>query len=101
MLPGNYDGLADAAHSLAGRTGTFGFARLATTAGRFEFALRTSAAEAPIVARDLIEALEDSLQEMRRHADLVSLLPHAEDPMGQHLIDRGTNETSTPADATR
>jgi len=60
-------GLADAAHSLAGSAGMFGFDRLAATARSFQRAVQTNAAETPAHVASLSAALEESLAEMYRH----------------------------------
>lgn len=58
--------LAEAAHSLAGSAGLFGFARLAAVARRFECAVETGTAAAEAAASDLILALEATRRELNQ-----------------------------------
>ena len=67
--------LADAAHTLAGSAGMFGFERLAMVARRFEQAVQTNAAEAPDLAEALCAAVEASLQEMHSRAPASAAAP--------------------------
>ncbi len=59
------DSLAEAAHSLAGSAGMFGFERPADLARRFERAIQTGAADAPALAGGLVDALVALLQKVR------------------------------------
>ncbi len=65
------DALADAAHTLAGSAGMFGFTRLATMGRGVERAVQTSAADLPARADELRAAVEATLHEIagRRHLD--------------------------------
>jgi PAS domain S-box-containing protein len=56
------DRLAEAAHTLAGSAGMFGFERLAMISRRFEPAARCGAAEAPDLADGLSHAINATLQ---------------------------------------
>jgi CheY-like chemotaxis protein/HPt (histidine-containing phosphotransfer) domain-containing protein len=56
------DELADAAHSIAGSAGMFGFERLTSLGRRFERAVNDGAADAPALAESLSAALETTLQ---------------------------------------
>ena len=67
--------LADAAHTLAGSAGMFGFERLAMVARRFERAVQTNAAETPDLAEGLCAAIEASLQEMHHRAPVSAAAP--------------------------
>ena len=67
--------LADAAHTLAGSAGMFGFERLAMVARRFERAVQTNAAETPDLAEVLCAAIEASLQEMHSRAPASAAAP--------------------------
>ncbi len=67
--------LADAAHTLAGSAGMFGFERLAVVARRFERAVQTNAAETPDLAEGLCAAIEASLQEMHSRAPASAAAP--------------------------
>ena len=67
--------LADAAHTLAGSAGMFGFERLAMVARCFEQAVQTNAAEAPDVTEALCAAIEASLQEMHSRAPAGAVAP--------------------------
>jgi signal transduction histidine kinase/HPt (histidine-containing phosphotransfer) domain-containing protein len=58
------DELTDAAHTLAGSAGMFGFARLSIIGRRFERAVRTGAAEATDVADGLDAAVVAALHEI-------------------------------------
>jgi signal transduction histidine kinase/DNA-binding response OmpR family regulator len=66
--------LAEIAHKLAGGGGTFGFLHLAAAARRFERAVASSMADAPVLAGGLSAAIEASLPTMRERA-LVDDLP--------------------------
>lgn len=57
--------LADAAHSLSGSAGMFGFRCLANAACRFENAVRTAGPEVPALASSLGAAIEASLEELQ------------------------------------
>jgi PAS domain S-box-containing protein len=57
--------VADAAHSLGGAAGTFGFTRLAETAKMFERSTRLDATEIPKLSELLIEAVEASILKFR------------------------------------
>jgi PAS domain S-box-containing protein len=54
--------LAEAAHTIAGSAGMFGFERLTSVGRRFERAVQAGAAEAPALADGLSAALEVTLQ---------------------------------------
>ena len=56
------DELAEAAHTIAGSAGMFGFERLTSLGRRFERAIQGGAPEAPALADGLIAALEVTLQ---------------------------------------
>jgi PAS domain S-box-containing protein len=56
------DELAEAAHTIAGSAGMFGFERLTAVGRRFERAVQAGAAEAPALADGLSAALEVTLQ---------------------------------------
>jgi PAS domain S-box-containing protein len=56
------DELAEAAHTIAGSAGMFGFERLTSVGRRFERAVQAGAAEAPALADGLSAALEVTLQ---------------------------------------
>ena len=56
------DELAEAAHTIAGSAGMFGFERLTSLGRRFERAIQAGAAEAPALADGLAAALEVTLQ---------------------------------------
>ncbi|WP_216856143.1 response regulator, partial [Acidisphaera sp. S103] len=56
------DELAEAAHTIAGSAGMFGFERLTAVGRRFERAVQAGAAEAPALADGLSAALEITLQ---------------------------------------
>jgi signal transduction histidine kinase/CheY-like chemotaxis protein/HPt (histidine-containing phosphotransfer) domain-containing protein len=56
------DELAEAAHTIAGSAGMFGFERLTTIGRRFERAVQTGAADAPALAEGLGAALEVTLR---------------------------------------
>jgi HPt (histidine-containing phosphotransfer) domain-containing protein len=55
------DELAEAAHTIAGSAGMFGFERLTSLGRRFERAIQAGAAEAPALAEGLSAALEVTL----------------------------------------
>jgi CheY-like chemotaxis protein/HPt (histidine-containing phosphotransfer) domain-containing protein len=55
------DKLAEAAHTIAGSAGLFGFERLTAVGRRFERAVQAGAAEAPALAEGLSAALEATL----------------------------------------
>jgi len=54
--------LAEAAHTLAGSAGMFGFERLAAAGRGFEWAVQSGAAEAPALAAELCAAVEAARQ---------------------------------------
>ena len=56
------DQLAEAAHTIAGSAGMFGFERLTTVGRRFERAVQAGAADAPALADGLSAALKVTLQ---------------------------------------
>jgi hypothetical protein len=56
------DELAEAAHTIAGSAGMFGFERLTSVGRRFERAIQAGAAEAPALADGLSAALQVTLQ---------------------------------------
>jgi HPt (histidine-containing phosphotransfer) domain-containing protein len=56
------DELAEAAHTIAGSAGMFGFERLTSLGRRFERAIQADAVEAPALAEGLSAALEVTLQ---------------------------------------
>jgi PAS domain S-box-containing protein len=56
------DELAEAAHTIAGSAGMFGFERLTAVGRRFERAVQAGAAEAPALADGLSAALQVTLQ---------------------------------------
>jgi hypothetical protein len=58
--------VADAAHTIAGSAGMFGFVCLAAKAREFERAFQAGAADLSAVTLDLRMAIEDSLAEIRR-----------------------------------
>jgi HPt (histidine-containing phosphotransfer) domain-containing protein len=66
------DQLAEAAHTIAGSAGMFGFERLTTVGRRFERAVQAGAADAPSLADGLSAALEVTLQAIHDRA-LVAL----------------------------
>ena len=59
------EGIADAAHALAGSTGMFGFERLSVMGRRFERAIQIGTPDVPILAIGLSAALEGALLEVR------------------------------------
>ena len=59
------DALAEAAHTLAGTAGMFGFHRLSAMGRSFERAVQSGAPEAPDLADGLCAAIDATLQEMR------------------------------------
>ncbi len=59
------DELAEAAHTLAGSAGMFGFKRLAATGRSFEQAVRSGAAGASALADELRAAVEAALREIQ------------------------------------
>ncbi len=59
--------LAEAAHSLAGSAGMFGFERAAAVSRRFERAIQSRAPDVSLLADDLAAALEVTLQEIKAH----------------------------------
>jgi signal transduction histidine kinase len=67
----NAAALGEAAHSLAGSAGMFGFMRVADVGRRFEHAAEAGAADLPSIAADLIAALEAA------HSAILSRLPMA------------------------
>jgi signal transduction histidine kinase/DNA-binding NarL/FixJ family response regulator len=63
--PGAADGwLEDAAHTLAGSAGMFGFERMSRTASSFEFALKVNNVDLPLHAARLEVAILETLEEI-------------------------------------
>jgi N-acyl-L-homoserine lactone synthetase/HPt (histidine-containing phosphotransfer) domain-containing protein len=60
--------LAEAAHTLAGSAGMFGFKRLALASRYYERAMETESGETPTLIESLIAALESTLPELEREA---------------------------------
>jgi PAS domain S-box-containing protein len=65
------DELADAAHTLAGSAGMFGFERLTVVGRRFERAVHAGAAEAPALADGLSAALTATLEALHERTLVV------------------------------
>ena len=65
-------GLAEAAHALAGSAGMFGFERIAAVARLFENAAQKASPETQALARQLVLALEISLDIVQQRAALCS-----------------------------
>ena len=63
--------LADAAHTIAGSAGMFGFERLTVVGRRFERAVHAAAAEAPALADGLSAALTATLEALHDRAVVV------------------------------
>jgi len=61
----NGDELADAAHTIAGSAGMFGFERLTTVGRRFERAVHAGAADSQALAHGLRAALEATLEVLK------------------------------------
>jgi CheY-like chemotaxis protein len=61
-------GLAEAAHTLAGSAGMFGFARLSFVSRQFERAVETASREIRFATQSLVAALEATLAELRIEA---------------------------------
>ncbi|HET6307091.1 MAG TPA: PAS domain S-box protein [Rhodopila sp.] len=66
------DELAEAAHTIAGSAGMFGFERLTSLGRRFERAIQAGSAEAPALAEGLIASLEVTLQTIHDRAMLAT-----------------------------
>jgi CheY-like chemotaxis protein len=62
--------LAEAAHTVGGSAGLFGFERLATVASHFEHAIQSDSPATLSLADDLSAALEVSLQQMQTQTDV-------------------------------
>ena len=67
--------LAEAAHTLAGSAGMFGFERLAALGSRFERAVLSSPTEAPVLVDGLSAALEATLKEIRHRTSAALTTP--------------------------
>jgi HPt (histidine-containing phosphotransfer) domain-containing protein len=62
---------AAAAHVLAGSAGMFGFERLASTSRLYERSIEVGSPDREQLARDMIAALDASLEVMRMKLDMV------------------------------
>jgi HPt (histidine-containing phosphotransfer) domain-containing protein len=63
--------LAEMAHRLAGSAGMFGFERLASTSRLYERSIEVGSPDREQLARDMIAALDASLEVMRMKLDMV------------------------------
>ena len=81
-LPGKGNELAEAAHTLAGNAGMFGFERLSAIGRRFEQGIQSGAAETVALCHGLVAAIEATLPLLRERASIMVSSGAAIDPAG-------------------